>query len=51
MSKLFPTYGFATETGEPKLFDLKEGEKLPEGYFDHPDKAKAAAKAKPSKAK
>lgn len=46
--KLMPTYGYDADTGEAKLFELKEGEKLPAGYVDNPAKSKAykaAAKA------
>lgn len=50
--KVVPTYGYDAETGEPQLFELKEGEKLPEGFVDNPAKSKAAkADAKAAKAK
>lgn len=39
--KLIPTYGYSRKG--PKLFDLKEGEGLPKGYFDHPDKVRGGA--------
>lgn len=47
--KLMPTYGFDAETGEPRLFELKEGEDLPDGYVDNPAKSKAANPEKPAK--
>jgi hypothetical protein len=41
-----PTVGYAPD-GSSKTFDLEPGDELPPGYFDHPDKAKAAGEAKP----
>ena len=35
--KTVPTWGYH-KTEDPQIFDLKEGEKLPEGWHDTPDK-------------
>lgn len=34
--KDWPVWGYSKDG--PKLFELKEGDKLPDGYVDHPDK-------------
>jgi hypothetical protein len=42
--KTVATYGYhATEA--PQIFQLAEGEKLPKGWHDHPDKAQEGPKA------
>ncbi|HZP68364.1 MAG TPA: hypothetical protein VFB29_00345 [Pseudolabrys sp.] len=49
-AKLVPTYGYhATE--EPQIFNIPAGGKLPDGWHDHPDKAKAAPEPKNAKGK
>jgi len=45
-SKKIPTWGYGKDG--PKLFELNEGESLPSGYYDHPDKMEEA-EAKPAK--
>ena len=35
-SEVFPTWGYSKD--DAKIFDLKEGESLPEGYYVHPSK-------------
>jgi len=34
--KIFPTWGYKSD-GSAQIFDLKEGEKLPEGWADQPE--------------
>lgn len=41
-AKISPTWGYHP-IHEPKIFELLEGEVLPQGWFNHPDKAKEAA--------
>lgn len=45
--KIFPTWGYGRKG--PQLFQLKEGEGLPKGYFDHPDKVPEPRQAGPDK--
>lgn len=33
-AKIFPTWGYSKK--DSKIFDLKEGEGLPKGYYDSP---------------
>jgi hypothetical protein len=50
MSDTFPTYGYAKDK-DPQIFQLANGEKLPEGWFDSPAAAEAASeRAKPPSA-
>jgi hypothetical protein len=46
MSEKIPTWGYGKDG--PKLFELDEGESLPSGYYDHPDKMEEA-ETKPAK--
>lgn len=43
--KTYPTWGYH-ESEEPRIFHLKEGEDLPEGWEDTPAAFKKPAKAK-----
>jgi hypothetical protein len=36
--KTVPTWGYSKDGAQ--IFELKEGEKLPSGFYDHPDKVK-----------
>ena len=40
--KTVPTWGYH-RSKQPQIFELKEGENLPRGFYDHPDKVKGAA--------
>ena len=42
--KITPTWGYHASQA-PKVFHLTEGQNLPDGWHDHPDKAKAAGAA------
>ena len=46
-SDLVPTWGYAPD-GRSEIHQLAPGAALPDGWFDHPDKA-AAAKPRPKK--
>jgi hypothetical protein len=39
--KTVPTWGYGKKGAQ--IFDLKEGESLPRGFYDHPDKVKGGA--------
>jgi hypothetical protein len=41
--KIVPTWGYHA-TDPARIFDLGEGHRLPAGWHDHPDKAKAKPK-------
>jgi hypothetical protein len=36
MDKIIPTWGYKSD-GAAEIFDLEEGEKLPEGWSDRPE--------------
>jgi len=44
-AKKFPTWGY--RRGEAKIFDLGEGERLPQGWYDDPKKAASRAGSEP----
>lgn len=41
--KTIPTWGYGKKGAQ--IFDLKEGESLPRGFYDHPDKVKGGVSA------
>lgn len=45
-TKVFPTWGYKGD--EAQIFNLREGDTLPAGWFDNPSKAKGA-KPEPEK--